>query len=199
MCIRDRYQRRVHGEGRDRINIIASNVDSLKAAKKQLMLGSIVLILLPEQAGLLKTKLTELREKSKVVCTIDHSLENDAISPPKITAIGTEESLKNFKLSVEMLLNIIQKSTEEKRRQDPPKSEDHYHEPGHRNYPQHRIHSERQNIVYRKKAQSILLNLPPTKLEKKKKKKKKKKINQRQNQTLKKNKSSKQTTTSITI
>eukprot|EP00831_Metopus_contortus_P063244 TRINITY_DN5566_c0_g2_i1.p1 TRINITY_DN5566_c0_g2~~TRINITY_DN5566_c0_g2_i1.p1 ORF type:complete len:266 (-),score=54.49 TRINITY_DN5566_c0_g2_i1:23-820(-) len=102
-------------KGRVRINITASSKDALLEAKKLFMLSSIVLLLLPEHVGILKSKLAELKEKSKIVCTIDHSLKDNSITgPTKITAIGSDEALKNFKLSVEMPLNITQKTNEEK-------------------------------------------------------------------------------------
>ena len=56
----------------------------------------------------MKPKLPELQQKSKIVCATETKQAETSI----ITAIGTEEALKNFRLAVETTLELETKVSE---------------------------------------------------------------------------------------
>lgn len=96
--------------GKCKIVIIASNSKTIQLAKKDLLLFSCLIPLTIKQASYLKTKLPDLQQKSKIVCTteVNPSEEGKTV----IKAIGSEESLKNFRLAIETSLEYESKIME---------------------------------------------------------------------------------------
>ena len=96
-------------KGKYKIAINAQNDKTLQLAKKDLQLNLCQIPLSQKQEGYLKPKLNELQQKSKIICTIVENNEESTGGISNITAIGTEESLKNFKLAIETTLQLESK------------------------------------------------------------------------------------------
>lgn len=89
-------------EGKHRILITGDNMKTAQAARKEVQLGSMKISLNQKQSSYLRSRLAELQQKSKIVCTA----EEEKAESVDMVAVGIEESLRNFKLAVETLLQF---------------------------------------------------------------------------------------------
>ncbi len=91
-------------EGRCKLVIIGNNEKTIQAAKKELQLDLTQIWVSTKQIDYLRIKLGKLQQKSRVVSAAE-SAPTDS-GEVVITAAGTEETLKNFRLAVETLLQF---------------------------------------------------------------------------------------------
>ena len=92
--------------GKSLIRIKASS-ENMAAAKKDLQLSAKRVVLLLSEEARLKSKFAELQKKSKVVCTTNSTTTEEAAnSKVALTAIGTEESLRNYSLAIQTSLAL---------------------------------------------------------------------------------------------
>ncbi len=91
-------------EGRCKLVITGNNEKTIQAAKKELQLGLTQIPVSTKQIDYLRIKLGELQQKSRVVSAAESApTESGEVV---ITAAGTEETLKNFRLAVETMLQF---------------------------------------------------------------------------------------------
>jgi len=89
--------------GKYKIAITGASEKMVQSAKKEVQLNNMIIPLKEKQLTYLRTKLLELQQKSKIVGIVENpGNENNG---PTLNAIGTEDSLKNFRLAIETLLS----------------------------------------------------------------------------------------------